>query len=675
MTSVIDFCTPAVPGEVHKYYGYSHNKFLKLPHINPVHTVTNAPASNAAAKRSPSKSKEHKTLRSVALSGNLALLRQFLQMVPDQLQAVNDPHPATGLTCLHFAASRGHLKIIQCLVEEYAVRVDSTDNEGETALLKAAYNGHYHVVEYLLDSNANIHQKDKDGWTALHNACSRGYFRIVRLLVDRNAKVDVRSKMGHTPLINAASKGYMSIVEYLLDEAHANPLIKNNFGEAAYDVSAAAGESYICEMLEKAGRRWWHLQHTEGVLNPSNKRASMFGATYDLLEFHVTVIVILHENQRSTSLLGLSRPQFSENYLTKADTRGPWSLHPSGTPSAKDMVALPETSTNNHRISNLSNWFWLTDWQLDYSNPRVDPTSGWQYSKSFSDDDDAWTPVAPTSGYNWVRRRRWVRVMKRRMDLTKGSHRGENVTIANDEDDEDQEINQQEQEDYLLQAESIINQTIKSDDATEDDANHGSTVQTIKHNLEKYNQAVKLLNESIQHDTNGFRKHQALTLVKSYMVQIDRLENKVEEEENAKDIEVPSPVVQQRLHEDNLSPLNQHDESSNPWSSSGPEYWPPQRMNTVDLFTEPQEEHVWESDMDAKLCRVCTKKFGLFSRRHHCRKCGLVVCDQCSPWKVFLNPSDILQDPESTLESVSVLATQQQRVCDKCYYKQQQPQQ
>lgn len=166
------------------------------------------------------------------------------------------------------------------------------------------------------------------------------------------------------------------------------------------------------------------------------------------------------------------------------------------------MVTLPATSTNNHRISNLSNWFWLTDWQLDYSNPRVDPTSGWQYSKSFSDDDDAWTPVAPTSGYNWVRRRRWVRVMKRRMDLTKGSHRGENVTIANveeedEEDYEDQAISQQEQEDYLLQAENIINQTIKSGDAT-DNTNHGNTSQTIKHNLEKYNQAITLLNESIQ---------------------------------------------------------------------------------------------------------------------------------------------------------------------------------
>ncbi|KAI8642027.1 FYVE zinc finger-domain-containing protein [Parasitella parasitica] len=467
----------------------------------------------------------------------------------------------------------------------------------------------------------------------------------------------------------------MSIVEYLLDEAHANPLIKNNFGEAAYDVSAAAGESYICEMLEKAGRRWWHHQHTEGVLNPGNKRASKFGATYDLLEFHVTVIVILHENQRATSLLGLSRPQFSENYLMKTDARGPWSLHPSGTPSSKEMVNLPATSTNNHRISNLSNWFWLTDWQLDYSNPRVDPTSGWQYSKSFNDDDDAWTPVAPTSGYSWVRRRRWVRVMKRRMDLTKGSHRGDSLAIANiEEEDEDEgSQDQQGQEDYLLQVEAIINQTIKLGDATD----NGDTVQTKKHNLEKYKQAIDLLNTSIQDDGNEFRKHQALTLIKSYTAQVDKLAYQIEHQ----DTEESAAVQPQSVDEPtNVNHLNQHDETSNPWSNNlTQEFWPPQNMNTVDLFTPEsttERELAWESDLDAHSCRVCDRKFGLlFSRRHHCRKCGLVVCDKCSPWKVFLNASDILQDPEGALESASVLASQQQRVCDKCYDHHQQQQQ
>lgn len=178
-------------------------------------------------------------------------------------------------------------------------------------------------------------------------------------------------------------------------------------------------------------------------------------------------------------------------------------------------------------------------------------------------------------------------------------------------------------------------------------------------------------------DNNEFRKHQASTLVKSYMIQIDKLKNKVDQE-----VEVPSAVQQQPqsiVEQDNFSHLNQHDENNNPWSTSNQDdFWPPQRLNTVDLFasdTNTQEERVWESDLNAKSCRVCTRKFGLFSRRHHCRKCGLVVCDKCSPWKVFLNPSDILQDPEGTLESVSVLATQQQRVCDKCYYEHYQQQQ
>ncbi|CAG8848184.1 10947_t:CDS:2, partial [Racocetra persica] len=79
-----------------------------------------------------------------------------------------------------------------------------------------------------------------------------------------NAEVDVKSNKGHTPLseldylqLNAASKGHVDIVEYLLDRGGANPLIKNNFGETAYDAAATSQEVYICELLEKAEREWW----------------------------------------------------------------------------------------------------------------------------------------------------------------------------------------------------------------------------------------------------------------------------------------------------------------------------------------------------------------------------------------------------------------------------------
>jgi ankyrin repeat protein len=92
---------------------------------------------------------------------------------------------------------------------------DMEDKEGETAVHKAALNGHLKVVQYLLPVRADVHCQDADGWTALHNACSKGYLDIVRWLcesggaaedIDGTPGVDVRSKGGYTPL--SKSKTY-----------------------------------------------------------------------------------------------------------------------------------------------------------------------------------------------------------------------------------------------------------------------------------------------------------------------------------------------------------------------------------------------------------------------------------------------------------------------------------
>lgn len=68
------------------------------------------------------------------------------------------------------------------------------------------------------------------------------------------------------------------------------------------------------------------------------------------------------------------------------------------------------------------------------------------------------------------------------------------------------------------------------------------------------------------------------------------------------------------------------------------------------------KEHaaVWVPDSDAPCCMHCQKsKFTPINRRHHCRRCGLVVCGNCSSRK-FLLPH-ILPKPI--------------RVCDTCYDK------
>lgn len=48
-------------------------------------------------------------------------------------------------------------------------------------------------------------------------------------------------------------------------------------------------------------------------------------------------------------------------------------------------------------------------------------------------------------------------------------------------------------------------------------------------------------------------------------------------------------------------------------------------------------KHSWIPDSEAKLCMCCQKqRFSLFARRHHCRRCGRVVCDSCSKYRVRL---------------------------------------
>jgi len=39
----------------------------------------------------------------------------------------------------------------------------------------------------------------------------------------------------------------------------------------------------------------------------------------------------------------------------------------------------------------------------------------------------------------------------------------------------------------------------------------------------------------------------------------------------------------------------------------------------------------WMLDEETACCCVCSNKFGMLSRRHHCRNCGMVVCSKCSP--------------------------------------------
>ncbi len=53
-----------------------------------------------------------------------------------------------------------------------------------------------------------------------------------------------------TSAVNTASKGHLPVVRYLLNKQSADPLVRNNWGETAYDVAAAVFEVWICEVCQ-----------------------------------------------------------------------------------------------------------------------------------------------------------------------------------------------------------------------------------------------------------------------------------------------------------------------------------------------------------------------------------------------------------------------------------------
>ncbi|MDC0678820.1 FYVE zinc finger domain-containing protein [Sorangium atrum] len=75
-----------------------------------------------------------------------------------------------------------------------------------------------------------------------------------------------------------------------------------------------------------------------------------------------------------------------------------------------------------------------------------------------------------------------------------------------------------------------------------------------------------------------------------------------------------------------------------------------------------QQIPTWQEDDLVSRCPLCDRDFSFTLRRHHCRKCGKVVCDDCSTARKIL-PSPV---PKPSFFWSSTVETGALRVCDSC---------
>lgn len=110
---------------------------------------------------------------------------------------------AQGFNALHLTTHSSAVMPLVFLLQHHALAtaegIDSTDSQGHTALMWAAYQGDAISVEILLNHGADVHKKDGAGLTAMHWAVVKGNRLCIRLLAEAKSDLWAKEASGKTP--------------------------------------------------------------------------------------------------------------------------------------------------------------------------------------------------------------------------------------------------------------------------------------------------------------------------------------------------------------------------------------------------------------------------------------------------------------------------------------------
>ncbi|KAG9493252.1 ankyrin repeat domain-containing protein 6 isoform X3 [Eleutherodactylus coqui] len=155
-----------------------------------------------------------------------------------------------GRTPLHLAANKGHLNVVQILLQA-GCDLNVQDDSQQTALHRAAVVGHSDILAVLIQDGCALDRQDKDGNTAVHEAAWHGFSQSVKLLVKAGANVLAKNKAGNTPLHLACQNGHSQSCRFLL-LAGSRADLKNHTGDTCLHVAARYNHLSVIRILLSA---------------------------------------------------------------------------------------------------------------------------------------------------------------------------------------------------------------------------------------------------------------------------------------------------------------------------------------------------------------------------------------------------------------------------------------
>ena len=124
----------------------------------------------------------------------------------------------SGNTALHLAASKGHMGIVQLLLDT-GIPINAPNKDMSTSLHIAVAANNLSMAGLLLEKGATPENKNALGQTALHLAVEKGDVGLVSLVLDYlngSEEVDARDCLGQTALHRAVAMGWEEVVRVML---------------------------------------------------------------------------------------------------------------------------------------------------------------------------------------------------------------------------------------------------------------------------------------------------------------------------------------------------------------------------------------------------------------------------------------------------------------------------
>jgi len=133
-----------------------------------------------------------------------------------------------------------------------AASLQTRDEEGVTALMRAARDGERKDTRALLEQGTDVNAHDLSGWTALTYAAAKGDLEIVKALLSKGADVNPEDKGDYTPLMAAVAYGNLKVVKVLIEKgAEVNRPDRN--GVTVISTAIRRHQDKIIEILKMAG--------------------------------------------------------------------------------------------------------------------------------------------------------------------------------------------------------------------------------------------------------------------------------------------------------------------------------------------------------------------------------------------------------------------------------------